>query len=82
MNNNMEGKSRKVYRIPVGHWSISRVIYLVGGLFVTVSAALALAVDVRWTYLTIFVGLMFVNFALSGYCPMAIILARLGFREK
>lgn len=81
MNENMDRENNRLYRIPVGYWNISRVIYLVGGLFVGISAVLALAVDKKWLYFTIFVGIMFVNFSLTGYCPMAIILDKVGVKR-
>ena len=77
-----EIKNQKIYRIETGHWYNERMVYLVGGLFVFGSAVLGLWVDLRFIYFTVFVGAMFVNFALTGYCPMAIILDKLGVKRK
>lgn len=78
----MRKQENKLYKLPLEHWNIVRATYLIGGLFVAVSAILALTVDEKWLYFTIFVGLMFANFALTGYCPMAIFLKRIGVPKE
>lgn len=75
-------KKKNLYCIATDHWYIERMIYLVGGALVALSALLALFVSEKWLYFTIFVGVMFMNFALSGYCPMALILDKLGVKRK
>ncbi len=77
-----EFKDKKIYRIKTDHWYIERVVYLVGGLLIFVSAILGLLVNIKFIYFTIFVGFMFINFALTGYCPMAIILDKLRVKNK
>lgn len=67
-----------VYRLDVSKWYINRVVYLIGGLFVLFSALLVSMVSVWWICFTFFVGLMLINFALTGYCPLAIMLAKMG----
>lgn len=80
MNN--EKKSGNVYRLQVERWYISRAVYLIGGFFIFISVFLALAYDERWLYMTLFVGFMLVNFALTGYCPMAIFLDKMGVPKE
>ncbi|MCK4635843.1 MAG: DUF2892 domain-containing protein [Candidatus Moranbacteria bacterium] len=75
-------KKKKTYRIKTDYWYIERLVYFVGGLFVFVSALLGFLADERFIYFTIFVGFMFVNFSLTGYCPMAIIFDRIGVKRK
>lgn len=67
-----------MYRLNIKNWNVIRAVYLIGGLFVFVSALAALILDIRWLYFTLFIGLMLINFALTGYCPLAIILAKFG----
>ncbi len=70
------------YRIATDRWYIQRTVYLVGGLFVALGTALGLWVHPHWHYFVLFVGVMFMNFALSGYCPMAILLDKLGIPRR
>lgn len=63
-------------------WYLERLIRLFGGLFVLGSVVLGLFVHPGFLYFTGFVGLMLVIFALTGFCPMSIILYALGARER
>jgi hypothetical protein len=78
----MTDQEKKTYRLCIGYWHIPRAIYLIGGLFIVVSVLLALFIDNRWLYFTLFVGTLFMSFALTGYCPMALILDKLGLRRE
>ena len=78
----MTDQKKKTYRLCIGYWHIPRAIYLIGGLFIVVSVLLALFIDNRWLYFTLFVGALFMSFALTGYCPMALILDKLGLRHE
>lgn len=77
----MTKEKKKHYRLCVGYWHIPRAVYLIGGFLVFGSALLALWVDQRWLYFTIFVGFMFMAFAMTGYCPMALLLDKFGLRR-
>ncbi len=72
----------KHYRLCVGYWNIPRAIYFIGGLFIFGSVLLALFVDERWLYFTLFVAFLFMSFALTGYCPMALMLDKIGIRRE
>ncbi len=63
-------------------WYLERLIRLLAGIFIVTSVALGFTVDPRWFYFSGFVGLMLVIFALTGFCPMSIILHALGARER
>jgi hypothetical protein len=63
-------------------WYLERLIRLTGGLFVLGSVLLGLFVHPGWFYFTGFVGLMLTIFALTGFCPMSIMLHALGARER
>ena len=74
--------SKKIYRQETKHWYLERIIFLVAGLFVAISTILSLAGYCNFQYFTLLVGIMLVNFSLTGYCPLAFIVSRLGIREK
>lgn len=78
----MTEEKKKPYRLCVGYWHIPRLVYFIGGLFIFGSALLALFIDERWLYFTLFVGFMFMSFAMTGYCPMALIMDKLGLRRE
>lgn len=59
--------------------SIDRVVMAFAGLVVLVSLALGLTVHVYWLFLTAFVGLNLFQAAFTGFCPLAMILKKLGF---
>ena len=73
---------KKPYKINTKHWYIERLTYLIAGIIILTSATLAYTININWIFLVGFVGLMLVIFALSGYCPMAILLKKLGIKEK
>ncbi len=50
--------------------TIERALRLIAGLFVSLSVVLALAVDQRFLWVTLFVGLNLVQSALTNWCPM------------
>jgi hypothetical protein len=78
----MKEENTKYYRLPVDHWHIVRATYLIGGIFTLISVILALLLDQRWLYFTLFVSAMLINFSLTGYCPMAFFLDKLGMRRE
>lgn len=71
-----------MYRASTKTWYLERLIRLVGGVFVLGSVLLGIAVHPGFFYFTGFVGLMLTIFALTGFCPMSIILYALGARER
>lgn len=60
--------------------SIDRVVLAFAGCMILVSVALALTVHVYWLGLTVFVGLNLLQSAFTGFCPLAIILKKVGVR--
>ncbi len=75
-------EKRKVFKLNTEYWYTERIVYLVGGAFVFVSVLLGIILDSRWLYFSLFVGFMFMNFAITGYCPMAILVDKLRARRK
>ena len=63
-------------------WYLERLIRLMAGIFIVASVALGFTVSPKWFYFSGFVGLMLTIFALTGFCPMSIILYALGARER
>jgi len=63
-------------------WYLERLIRLLGGMFVLGSVVLGFTVNPGWFYFSGLVGAMLTIFALTGFCPMSIILHALGARER
>ncbi len=63
-------------------WYLERFIRLFAGIFVLGSTFLGFFVHPDWFLFTGFVGAMLTIFALTGFCPMSIILYTLGARER
>jgi hypothetical protein len=60
--------------------SIDRVVMAFAGSVVLVSLVLGLKVHVYWLGLTAFVGLNLLQAAFTGFCPLAIVLKKLGVK--
>jgi hypothetical protein len=63
-------------------WYLERLIRLMAGILVLGSSLLGYFVHPDWFIFTGFVGAMLVFFALTGFCPMSIILYVFGARER
>ena len=57
-------------------------IRLIAGCFVLVSLVLGVWVSHYWLLFTAFVGLNLAQSALTGFCPMELLLKRLGVKER
>ncbi|TBW40653.1 DUF2892 domain-containing protein [Siculibacillus lacustris] len=60
--------------------SIDRVVMAFAGAMVLVGLALAWIVSIYWLLLPAFVGANLLQAAFTGFCPLAMILKRLGVR--
>ena len=60
--------------------TVNRVLHIVAGAFVLASLALAHFVSPKWLYFTAFVGLNMLQASFTGFCPLAMILRKLGVR--
>ncbi len=58
--------------------TIDRIVFAVAGIMILLSVALAVFHDQRWLWLTAFVGANMLQSAFTGFCPMAILLKKLG----
>lgn len=59
--------------------SIDRIVLAFAGMMVLVSLALSYYVSPWWLILAGFVGLNQLQAALTGFCPLAMLLKKLGF---
>jgi hypothetical protein len=59
--------------------SIDRIVLAFAGTMVLVGLVLGYSVNAYWFLLTAFVGLNLLQSAFTGFCPLAIILKKLGY---
>ncbi len=71
-----------MYYLRTDAWYLERILFLMGGTFTLASAILAWLHSPYWLILTILVGLNQMIFALTGFCPSAIVLNKLGAKPK
>ena len=60
--------------------SIDRAVLAFAGTMILMSLLLGLQVSANWFWLTAFVGANMLQAAFTGFCPLAIILRRLGLK--
>jgi hypothetical protein len=60
--------------------SIDRIVMAWAGAVVLVSLLLAQLHSAYWLWLTAFVGANLLQAAFTGFCPLAIVLKKLGFK--
>jgi hypothetical protein len=60
--------------------NIDRAVMAFAGLMVLLSAVLAHLLSPWWLLLTLFVGLNLLQASVTGFCPAAMLFARLGLR--
>jgi len=60
--------------------TIDRAVLAFAGTVVLVSLALGLFVHQNWFWLTAFVGANLLQSSFTGFCPLALILRKLGMR--
>ncbi len=58
--------------------NIDRAVFMFAGLMVLVGLTLAYFVSPYWILLTAFVGLNLFQSSITGFCPLAMILKKLG----
>src|SRR5215470_17235164 len=68
-----------VYIVPTSRWYIERTVWLIAGVVLLASTALALLVDHRWILGVIATGLVSINVAFTGFCPVGNVLRLFGF---
>lgn len=58
--------------------SIDRIVLAFAGTVILTGLALSLYLDPRWLWLPAFVGANMLQAAFTGFCPLAIVLKKLG----
>jgi hypothetical protein len=61
-------------------WNQSQWVRLVAGSMVLLSLSLSL-ININWLFLTAFVGLNLLQSAFTKWCPLIVVLQKLGVRE-
>lgn len=61
--------------------NIDRAVMAFAGLMVLASVALAHFISPWWLLLTVFVGLNLLQASITGFCPAAMVFARLGLKS-
>lgn len=60
--------------------TIDRIVLAFAGIMVLLGLLLGILVNAWWLLLTAFVGLNLLQSAFTGFCPLALILKRLGIK--
>jgi hypothetical protein len=68
-----------VYIVPTDRWYIERTVWLIAGIVLLTSTALALLVNPFWIFGVVATGLISINVSLTGFCPISSLLRALGF---
>jgi hypothetical protein len=58
--------------------TIDRIVFAMAGVMIMVSLVLGLVVSPYWLFLAGFIGLNMFQAAFTGFCPLAMILKKLG----
>lgn len=61
--------------------NLDRAVFAFAGVMVLVSLALTQLVSPWWWLMTAFIGLNLLQSAFTGFCPAAIVFARLGIKS-
>lgn len=61
--------------------TIDRIIFAFAGFVILVSVALGYFIHLYWLFLTLFVGVNMTQAAFTGFCPLAMMLRKLGFKS-
>jgi hypothetical protein len=68
-----------VYIVPTNRWYIERTVWLIAGVVLLTSTALALLVNPLWILGVAATGLVSINVSLTGFCPIGNLLRLFGF---
>jgi hypothetical protein len=60
--------------------NVDRLVFAVAGSFILVSVMLSQIHSPNWLYFTAFVGANLLQSSITGFCPMAVILKKVGVR--
>ncbi len=68
-----------VYIVPTDTWYIERTVWLIAGFVLLASTALAVLVNPFWILGVVATGLVSINVAFTGFCPVGNVLRLFGF---
>ncbi len=68
-----------VYIVPTNRWYIERTVWLIAGVVLLASTAMALLMNPLWILGVTATGLASINVAFTGFCPVGSVLRQLGF---
>src|ERR1017187_8126200 len=71
-----------VYVVPTHRWYIERTVWLIAGVVLLTSTMLALLANPLWILGVTATGLVSINVALTGFCPVGNGLSLLGFKPR
>ena len=60
--------------------NVDRLVFAVAGSFILLSVILSQIHSPYWLYFTVFVGANLLQSSITGFCPMAVILKKVGVR--
>lgn len=69
-----------VYIVRTDYWYIERTVWLIAGIVLLASTLLALLMHPLWIFGVIITGLVSINVAFTGFCPVGNVLKLLGFK--
>lgn len=58
--------------------NVDRLVFAIAGSFILLSLVLSQVHSINWLWFTAFVGANMLQASFSGFCPLAIILKKLG----
>jgi hypothetical protein len=73
---------RGIYIVPTSDWYIERAVWLIAGVVLLLSTALALWVHPLFVLGVIAAGALSITVALTGFCVVGNVLHRLGFESR
>jgi hypothetical protein len=68
-----------IYVVPTNSWYIERTVWLIAGVVLLASTAMALLIDRLWILGVAATGLVSISVAFTGFCPVGNVLQWLGF---
>lgn len=60
---------------------IVELVFVIAGVLIVLSLVLSLYINQLWLIMTILIGLMQFIYGMTGFCPLAILLRKLGFTD-
>jgi hypothetical protein len=71
-----------IYVVPTDRWYIERAVWLIAGIVLLGSTLLAVLVGPLWIFGVIATGLVSINVALTGFCPVGNVLRLFGLKPR